>query len=367
MVWCRYPYSSMSLDLEGHYRLCCEGMQMPESYMTHSPKDFLNSTRMKRIQQVMKDGDPYQDKEILHYCQRCIRSEKENGTSRRITQGANEDLHNTFSLQISGFGNKCNLMCNHCSSHLSSKWSHFAEELRNTDYLDLVDSERYSNKSYLEFPLTNEQLFTSLVDFINENVERLTLSGGEVLLTKKGQDLLQRVNTDKDIQVATNASLDNRIYQKFYNINPNIQYNISFDGLYDIHELIRTESKWHIYNSNIDWFNSKNIKIGALLSLQSLNILQLKEICEYSKKFQKFNYHFVYGPEHLCIKNMHPMAKEKAIKVLESIKDSPINLQPIYDLLQKPYDHKEWKKLLRWLAMYKKILNKTISYEEYVE
>ena len=367
MVWCLYPYSSISIDLEGHYRLCCEGMQMPDTYFTTAPSDFQNSARMKRIRQVMLDGDPYQDKEILHYCQRCIRNEKENGTSRRIMYGADKKLHEPFSMQISGFGNKCNLTCNHCSSHLSSKWSHFAKELRNTNYSDLVNYERYTDTSQLEFPLTNEQLFNSLVDFINKNVEILTLSGGEVLLTKKGQDLLRRVNADKKIYVATNASLDNRIYQKFYDVNPNINYNISFDGLYDVHEIIRTQSKWDTYNSNIDWFNSKNIKIQGLLSLQSLNILQLKEICEYSKKFQIFNYHFVYVPAHLCIKNMHPSAKEKAIEVLKSIQNSPINLKPIYDLIQTPYNEKEWKKLLRWLDMYKDILNKTISYSTYTE
>jgi len=366
MVWCLHPFSSMSLDLEGHYRLCCEAMQMPETYLTTTPREIWNSEKMKKIRADMKDGDPYSNPDILHQCQRCIRSEKEAGNSRRLRMFSNDMLRNSFSLQISGFGNKCNLMCNHCSSHLSSKWSHFAKKLREeTEYGDLVASDRYADKSNLEFPLTDEEKFNSLIDFINEEVDFLQLSGGEVLLTKKMQDLIQRVNWDVEIAVSTNGSVDTRLYEKFYEWNPNIIYNLSFDGLGDVHELIRTESKWDMYQRNIEWMKSKKIQINGLLALQSLNILQLKEILEYSQVFDHFNYQFVYEPKHLCIRNMHPRAKDQAYQVLDDIQESPIDTQPIYNLLLQPWDEAEWNTLLKWLDMYEKVKNKTLHFERY--
>jgi organic radical activating enzyme len=364
--WCVHPFHSMSLDLEGHYRLCCEAMQFKDTFNEISPKDFINSNEMVDIKETMMHGNPLAHKGIQHYCQRCIKDEQNSGTSRRKRMNGLKDYGRTFNLQISGFGNKCNLMCNHCSSHLSSKWSHFANKIKENDgeFKHLIDIERYKNTSVLEYPITNDQMFNEMIDFVNDSIDVVELSGGEVLINKKMKDFIIKVNKNKKIIVNTNGSLDTRIYKTFYDINPNIMYNVSFDGIKEIHELIRTLSNWNMYENNLIFFASNNIKIQLFLSLQSLNILQLKEILEYADRWPfDFDFHFVNTPSHLCISNLHPSVKKKAFDMLNNIKDPKIDLSPIFKLLKISYIEKEWNTLLEWLKLHEKYHNKTLHFE----
>ena len=364
--WCLHPFHSMSLNLEGHYRLCCEAMQFKETFNEVSPKDFFNTKEMIDIKETMVHGDPLSHKGIQHYCQRCIKSEKASGTSRRKRINNNKWFTKQFSLQISGFGNKCNLMCNHCSSYLSSKWAHFAKRLKNNndEYKHLIDVERYADTTALEYPATQDHMFNEFLDFVNTKVDSIDLSGGEVLINKKMKDFINKVDINKDITINTNGSIDTRIYEKFYQANPNIKYNVSFDGLRDIHTLIRTLSDWDMYENNLKFFADKKIKVMLFLSLQSLNVLQLKEILEYTDRWPfDFDWHFVHTPAHLCISNLHPNVKEQAFEMLETIDSEKIDLDPIYKLLKVPYVKNEWETLLDWLKLHEKHHNQTLHFK----
>ena len=364
--WCVQPFNSMSLNLNGHYRLCCEAMQTEQTFNEVSPNDFFSSDEIVDIKETMMHGDPLSHEKIQHYCSRCLKDEKKTGTSRRKRMNANESSMKEFTLQISGFGNKCNLMCNHCSSYLSSKWAHFAKKLKNDndEFKHLIDVERYADTTALEYPVTKDDMFDKFLDFVNSTVDKIDLSGGEVLINKKMKEFINKVDPSKIITINTNGSLDTRIYERFYKVNPNISYNVSFDGLGDVHELIRTLSDWNMYENNLKFFAEKNIKVMLFLSLQTLNVLQLKEMLEYTDQWPfHFDWHFVHTPAHLCISNLHPNVKERVFDMLDTIHTKKIDLTSIYKLLKVPYIEKEWETLLEWLKLHEKHHNKTLHFK----
>ena len=113
-----------------------------------------------------------------------------------------------------------------------------------------------------------------------------------------------------------------------------------------------------------NFFADKKIKVMLFLSLQALNVLQLKEILEYTNRWPfDFDWHFVHTPAHLCISNLHPNVKEQAFDMLDTIDSEKIDLAPIYKLLKVPYVKNEWETLLDWLKLHEKHHNQTLYFK----
>jgi organic radical activating enzyme len=102
----------------------------------------------------------------------------------------------------------------------------------------------------------NKDYVESIFQEVNNNKETISnvyLLGGEPLLQKHNERLLEIVNPNVKIDVLTNLSVkleNNKIYEKLKSM-PNVLWNISFDNVGKRFEYVRHGADWQIFQNNV--------------------------------------------------------------------------------------------------------------------
>jgi organic radical activating enzyme len=127
------------------------------------------------------------------------------------------------------------LSCRYCNVNDSSEW----RKLHNLPIVNV-------NKNYIE----------SIFEEIEKNKDTITnvyLLGGEPLLQKYNERLLDMLRPEVKIDVLTNLSVkldNNKIYEKL-KTRSNVLWNISFDNVDKRFEYVRHGADWQLFKKNI--------------------------------------------------------------------------------------------------------------------
>ena len=147
------------------------------------------------------------------------------------------DSPDNFNLKILDlrWKNTCNFACVYCDSDLSSRW---AKELGQPQKIE------------------SDALAKSL-NFVYENlqqVEHIYLAGGEPLLMRENQILLEKlliINPNVEIRINTNLStLNNDIYRLLKKFK-NVHWTVSIDNLKEEFEYVRYGGEWNVFLDNL--------------------------------------------------------------------------------------------------------------------
>lgn len=410
---CPHPFSTVNVDIEGRYRLCCEAKAFNVHVSDMSPEDFFNSNIMNNVRDEFIDDDAFDDPNIAKYCSSCKFHEKTSGQSKRKKDIANSNSAFTWNfinnideyietgkitkqysgLHIEGFGNRCNLKCLHCNNRLSSTWAKFHEKVsvdpaRPLAYDYFYGKEVSINSYWLfqEFMFANNNALHKFIEQVktNKDLMEITATGGEALLNKHFRIFYKEIvkhNPNILVSINTNASIPTKLIKDAINLrhHPRLtRFNFSYDGLDEIHEFIRDNSTWQEYEDCLDILVppsslKSNRKIYAdgshhlyyangFASIQVLNIFQFEEMVLYSKRRQfHMDYHLVYNPEHLNISILPKEIKDTLID-----KYSKINNDNFYDQIINAlkFDHnpvtqkQHLQYLYRFLDMQSEFKNK---------
>tara|TARA_Y100000114_G_scaffold39564_1_gene35218 strand:+ start:2158 stop:3402 length:1245 start_codon:yes stop_codon:yes gene_type:complete len=351
---CSHPFSSINVDIEGNYRLCCESLSFNTNIHDMSPSEFFHSSEMNNIREKFLAGDAFEDSEVLKYCSRCKDLEDTTGESKRTRDINNTNMFLTYNfidninefldkgeitkqysgIHLEGFGNKCNLKCLHCSNTLSSTWGKFHKKIEentsseeyNYFYADQLKDNDYWLKQ--EFMFKNDDDLNSFIEEVksNDNLKTIVATGGEPLLNQHFRKFYKEINDHKPdvlISINTNASIPVKLIKDAVEmrlIKNNIRFSFSYDGLYDVYEFIRDTSKWNEYIDCVDTFVDMRLRANAFSSVQCLNIFQFADMKKFmDKKGIDTNYHLVTGPNYLCISILPNEIKQTLIEKYESI------------------------------------------------
>lgn len=191
--------------------------------------------------------------------------------------------------------NTCNFACIYCGPDLSSRW---ASELNDDSHV------------------IDDKVFASNKQFILDNlsdVKHIYLAGGEPLLIKDNEDLLQKlrkVNPDATIRINTNLSkISNRIFEMLVHDFKDVRWTISLDSIADSYEYIRWPGIWSEFVSHLRILRNHTNKIDFNMTWSLLNAYDIFEAIDWLQDQMGFPdstlvIQPVFQPSWLFIKNL---------------------------------------------------------------
>jgi MoaA/NifB/PqqE/SkfB family radical SAM enzyme len=219
--------------------------------------------------------------------------------------------------------NVCNLACRGCYSMLSSKWKKDEVKLGINPY-----------------PLHDDDLFK--FDLGLSNMNFITMFGGEPLIMKQNDQLMDLLNNSKDInnkilQYYTNATiLPNKKTLGVWKKIKKLQLFISIDGYGAHNDYFRHGSKWDIVSKNITVFQNyaskynwdvKTTTVINIYNVRNLNLLH-NWLCEMGLDNNQITYNLCIYPQELDIRNLPAGYKEKIVSEYKNL-DIPTNLKDL--------------------------------------
>lgn len=319
-TFCIMPFIHLHNMSNGLFKMCCL-VEIPivtdfgKSYFVgNQPIDEVwNSNFLKSARKLMLEG-----KEVP-ICQNCYNIEDSGGKSLRLEYNEQYTSKNSHivdhakdnNYEVKEFpkfielrtGNSCNSACRMCNSNDSSlvyiENSEILKGLKSNPFESSISDhtqtiipdpnivifgrseERTNNVSY-----NIDAHFDEIIKNIDQ-IETLTLSGGEPFLLEKTTDLLEILaekNPNVKLHINTNGSIaSERIQQALSKLN-NVNLSISIDGFGSVNEYIRYPLKWSKIQTNLSKFyqlRKHGFYISVNITVQSFNIFNLEELIDF--------------------------------------------------------------------------------------
>lgn len=265
--------TGLFLTTQGGVKTCCSGSYDLGSARTDTIDTIFSNPKYI---QVKSELDTHQKSK---YCSTCDYAET-------ITPGISQraDFNKTWPSYDGSrtikqidlrWSNVCNLACRYCDAESSSEWAKIMNEPVET-----------TNRVYIQ----------SILDTVQKNRETIDcayLLGGEPLLQKHNEALLDILRPETKIDLITNLSVkldNNRIYQLLKKF-PNVLWNLSFDNVGDRFEYVRHGAKWETLVNNINTvindFGAEHINVLPVYSIWSCT--HIAEYYQFIKQFPNLN------------------------------------------------------------------------------
>lgn len=249
----------------GHVKTCCSGAEWLGDLNKEPVQDIFKKERYIQIQKNLNNNIPDT------YCNGC-------NNLYKITPSASQKFaferlfpskqDNNLRLIDIRWSDVCNLTCRYCNVQDSSSW-----------------------KQLLQVPLinVNKQYAESLLKLVDENKQTISnvyLLGGEPLLQKNNEKLLDLIRPEAQIDVLTNLSIkleNNTVYNKLKKFK-RVLWNLSFDNVGKRFEYVRAGASWDIFQHNLDLLRrdfGDNISFHPVYTIW--NAINLREYYEFAQ------------------------------------------------------------------------------------
>ena len=289
--YCAAPWRSLHLNFEGQIKTCCAGNpNMLGNHDTGPIEDILQSAKLKEIKTSIRNG-------ILHpkYCEGCIRRENITGESERQWHNNVSEHFDVANAEINEhkpalidvrWNNTCNLACSYCSSYFSTKWASIV------------------GKSFNQTINTQEQQVIDYIEKHRDFVKEVAMVGGEPLMMKENDRLLDILPDDVLVTVISNMTVD---FDKFpvprkLLERDHVGWSMSFDNIGERFEYVRWGSTWEQMNKNVTTVSQKIIDSnhsGGIHAVYNIyNCTKICELFEYSRERSlTITWQIIYGDQ----------------------------------------------------------------------
>jgi organic radical activating enzyme len=330
--FCYAPWTNIHINTQGIYKTCCAGSQSLANLQETSIDAAQTSSTLTEIKKKLLHNQ-YHDN-----CQACVRQEGNSHSSERTWYNSFAN-NNTIELELVTdshiqnldirWSNTCNLNCVYCGAYSSSQWAQ----------LQKIPIER----------LDYDQTLEGIIKFIDRHrstLKNVSLLGGEPLLQKQNDLLLDVIPDSVSVYVITNLNVpldSNRVFQKLIARN-NVTWDISFETVEDRFEYVRHGSSWDLMLKNIKLLRQVvNEKSGQAMATAAIySVYNAMNLCELYKKFElyqlpKIRWSEMYNPEILSVSALPRRFIDRAIKELEICYDqnNTLFLKQMADSLKK--------------------------------
>jgi len=217
-------------------------------------------------------------------CIRCQETESENGVSVRL-HAIEFDQKQTVKdyLTVGGvLDNTCNSACLTCNEGLSTRIG----SLRSRVFPIVNNSNKFWN-----LPL--------------ERIVHLDINGGEPSYSKNYKHILANLPPNvKSVRLNTNCST---VLQELLPIiyrGIHVTVTVSFDGIGELHDLVRWPIKWTEFYKNLMIYKSMPIRLNLWTTVSVLNQHQLPELIAFARKHEiDHEYAYLKHPAVLSVEN----------------------------------------------------------------
>ena len=310
--FCYAPWTNIHINTTGRYKTCCAGTDEIGDLRVIPIKDLLSTKTLTDIKSSLHQNHTHTN------CTICARQEQHSSVSERtwynnIAEYKSIELNQVGSQTIQNldirWSNTCNLSCVYCDHEASSQWA--ALKRQPVERLD------YSNT------------LPGLLEFIDSNrntIKNLALLGGEPLLQKENDALLDVIANHVHINVITNLSVpleNNRIFHKLL-AKHNVMWDISFETVEDRFEYVRHGSSWPLMLKNIQYLKNATKdrpghNIGITSQYSVYNAMNLSELHQYFADYDlpMMRWNELHYPDLLSVSSLPKHHLNKAIAELE--------------------------------------------------
>jgi len=238
--YCAAPWRGLHINPKGDVKTCCAGNpNMLGNLNQTNIVDILQSPALMEIRNTVKSG-------VLHpqYCSNCINAERYGNSERNWHNDVNNDFdiaranindHQPVILDIR-WNTTCNFSCNYCGPLSSSKWAIMLDNVN-------VDQK---TRAYL----------AQVCDYIQahaSSIKEVAMVGGEPLLLKENEHVLDIIPKDSIVTLITNLNVDfqkNNIVKKLSQ-RQRVGWSISFENIGDRFEYVRYGGNWQLMMDNL--------------------------------------------------------------------------------------------------------------------
>jgi sulfatase maturation enzyme AslB (radical SAM superfamily) len=300
---CPLPWMSLSLGPNSTPRVCCHQTGKLESLDHKSFSELKVLSHNKRIKEKMRN------REVPDECGECFSLEKEGCISPRQQYlgrfKVNESDQQKIRYLDITIDNRCNLECIMCSPHFSKR-------------LDDFFVQRLSQKSTEKWELnfSNDDMSALLPD-----LEMLTLTGGEPLLSHKAMSFLRFVAASPEashinLRLFSNMTFIPEDLESIFNSFHSVELLLSIDSVSENYEFIRYPAKWDLVDQNIKRIIKMKIPqmtVNFHSVIMACNWLYILDLISYFQKL-KLTSHLII-PSFMEIENpvyLHPTVLPEA-------------------------------------------------------
>ena len=272
-TYCASPWRGLHINPRGDVKTCCAGNpNMLGNLDTNTIEEILNGPGLREIQDTLRQG-------VMHekYCSGCINREGKGGDSERSWHNrVNEDFdpvtapeHFEFPAIVDvRWNTTCNLSCNYCDPSASSKWAAILKK-------PVISGTRHYYEQVCEY-----------IEKHYDRVKEVALVGGEPLLLKENERLLDVIPTDCVVTIITNLSTNlenNAIFQKLAK-RRKVSWSISFENVQDRFEYVRHGAEWKTLLHNLDLVQDLKRTQGHWGGVHAVyNLFTATRLCEIKK------------------------------------------------------------------------------------
>jgi MoaA/NifB/PqqE/SkfB family radical SAM enzyme len=307
--YCAAPWRGLHINPQGSVKTCCAGdPNMLGNLNSQTIEEILHGSALQEVRQTLRAGQPH-----ARYCHNCVQAERYGRSERdwhnRINPGfdasqATDTEHYPVLIDIR-WNTTCNFSCNYCNEHSSSQWASLKQ-------LSVQSGTRpYSDQvcNYLEQH--------------QAHIKKVALIGGEPLLLRENERLLDTIPMDCQVDVITNLGIDlstNRIFAKLAQ-RQRVGWNISIDNIGDRFEYVRYGGTWKQIEHNIKTIQScSGHKLGIHPLYNIYNATRLSELIAWAQDADiSVHWQSLYHPPYLDPLQLGPNVRQLALKELQKV------------------------------------------------
>jgi sulfatase maturation enzyme AslB (radical SAM superfamily) len=164
--------------------------------------------------------------------------------------------------------NKCNLKCRMCGPDYSHLIAH---ERKVMGILPMDYHAERNNNRFENIPM--------------DHVQKLYVAGGEPLIMPEFLGFLRRArqqnHMDLELVINTNCTTLTTQFQEHINGFSNVTFIVSIDGIGDVNDYIRSNSKWSAIVKNLDWICQNEFSVSLNTVVSVYNAARVHEIFEF--------------------------------------------------------------------------------------
>ena len=345
--FCSLPFKGIFLGSDGAVKPCCSLRGVLGNINEKPLEEILNDEPAKSLRKSIIDGEWHD------MCSQCNELEQRGARTERL--GIIEDFDKmkddlltpeSFILKRLDlrWSNTCNLTCTYCNSYFSSKWAE-------------IEGVKVNNVK-----ADGEESVFSFIEKQKDSVENLILLGGEPLLQKPNNRLLE-ILPNASYYILTNLSNtleNNKLAQAL--ATDKVGWGISFENIGARFEYVRHGASWDRLVHNLRFLHERKVRsidIHPIYCVYSaLNLCEFYEFVENEGYINNLYWQMLQNIEGLDVFRAPLPFKVKAAEELEKCfelygdKYNMDLLKPIYDNLKESISgpfHPSSKPQFDWL------------------
>ena len=365
---CVNPWIGLEIGYNGYISPCCiyKNSNDNKSIVDHSLLDIINSDFQVNLKQQFLQGQQPTG------CQKCWDDEYNNKSSKRLQDNYvfreklfDIDYNNTSSALLSldiKLKNTCNLSCRICNPTASSKWQ--------SEWSNNVESyPQWNSLKNVKMNVANDTNSTLWKDIeqLSDEIQYITLSGGEPLLDKSHVDMLEYFVNKNRSKISLHYNTNGTVYAShlipLWNKFKQVELSFSIDNVELKFEYERYGSTWSTVIDTINQYKQLDpeiYKFNVYATVTVLNILDLYDVFQFCKQYNlPVFFNTLTTPEELNIGVFDKKQKNYISNKLLTIQDNEFNqiVAPIISLMNNQITQCNTTNTINYLSVTDKIRN----------